>query len=173
MLSRGSGTLLESRNTVRHDWKRQTRWMWLKGEEWREPPLCEWDAPVRRSAAQWVWPTGGHRGVASPGSGTRCPAAPWVPARCLHRLQESDIKVVNFRRNSERSHLNCARRGCKRAGRPCRWSPGACCWRTSGHAGSAPPPRASVSTWHQTPSVFGCHQAKSKWLHLKCTIYTF
>lgn len=67
----------QSDTTARQTTRKLASWReWVKSEKWTELPQCEWGAPVRRSAAQWVWLTGGRRGVELPGSGTRCRAAP-------------------------------------------------------------------------------------------------
>lgn len=96
MLSRGSGTLLDSRNMVMQDWEGtpvtragavgRTSLVWSNSSAHL---LC---VPERSNATQWAWLLGDRRAISWPGSGTRCSAVPYVPAKFLHRQPGSEAK---------------------------------------------------------------------------------
>lgn len=88
MLSRGSGTLLDSRNMVMQDCKRTPVTGAVaagrKSLLWSNSSFDLFSAPERSNVTQWVWLLGDKRAISRPGSGTRCSAAPYAPATFLH-----------------------------------------------------------------------------------------
>lgn len=100
MLSRGSGTLLASRNMVMQDCKgtavTRAAAVGRKPLPWSSGSLDRLGVPGRSNVTQWVWLSGDRRATSWPGSGTRCSAGPYAPAKFLHRQLGSTVKRVNL-----------------------------------------------------------------------------